>query len=58
MSDTAQVIPLGSPNRAELWLRQQMALAVLSHRGCTAEAAEVVARVLQGDLTGKLVDAG
>lgn len=45
----SNVVPLGSPSRAELWARHQLALSLLSHRGCSAETAEVVARVLRGE---------
>lgn len=41
----AKIIPLGSPTRAELWSRHQLALAVLNHGRC--DRAELLA-ILNG----------
>lgn len=45
----AEVIPLGSPSRAELWHRTQLAISLLNQRGATAETASLVRRVLAGE---------
>jgi hypothetical protein len=37
------------PSRDELWRRHQLALSVLNQRGRTAETAELVQRVLDGE---------
>lgn len=44
-----KVIPLGSPSRAELWARHQLALSVLAQRGATAETAALIGRILRGE---------
>lgn len=47
---SAEPIPLHTPPRAELWKRNQLARSVLAHRPYTPETADLVARVLDGDL--------
>lgn len=45
----ADVLPISAPSRAELWRRQQLALAVLNQRGPSTETAVLVCRILSGE---------
>lgn len=54
MSDEPNVIPLGTPSRAELWRRSQLAVSLLNQRGPTAETAWLVRRVLLGEQVSEL----
>lgn len=46
---TANVLPISTPSRSELWRRQQLARSLIAHRGYTRETAELVQRALDGD---------
>lgn len=41
--------PAPRPDAEEVWRRNQLALAVLNHRGCTAESADLARRALEGE---------